>query len=86
MMDITRIFDIVDLHKNNYKKEDILCSKVNKQWKKYSSQDLVNNSNYVSAGLLALGLTDKDKVVIISNNRPEWKRIPSCSHCGVQIL
>ena len=71
-MDITRIFDIVDLHKNKYKKDDILCSKVNKQWKKYSSQELVNYSNYVSAGLLTLGLTDKDKVAIISNNRPEW--------------
>ncbi len=71
-MEITRVFDILDLHKTNYKKEDLLCAKENKQWKKYSSDDFVNYSNWVSYGLLALGLTNKDKVAIISNNRPEW--------------
>lgn len=71
-MEITRVFDILELYKTQYKKEDVLAAKENKQWKKYSSDDFVNYSNYVSYGLLALGLTDKDKVAIISNNRPEW--------------
>ena len=71
-MEITRVFDILELYKTQYKKEDVLSSKVSKEWKKYSSQDLINNVNNVSHALLALGLTDKDKVAIISNNRPEW--------------
>ncbi len=71
-MELTRVFDILELHKTNYKKDDILCGKENKQWKKYSCLDFVNYSNYVSSALLAMGLTDKDKIAIISNNRPEW--------------
>ncbi len=71
-MEITRVFDILELYKTTYKKEDVLSAKENKEWKKYSSDDLINHANSVSYGLLALGLTDKDKVAIISNNRPEW--------------
>lgn len=71
-MEITRVFDILELYKTQYKKEDVLSAKVNKQWQKHSSDDLINNVNNVSYGLLSLGLTDNDKVAIISNNRPEW--------------
>lgn len=71
-MEITRVFDILELYKTKYIKDDVLSGKENKQWKKYSSQDLINTVDNTSHGLLALGLTDKDKVAIISNNRPEW--------------
>jgi long-chain acyl-CoA synthetase len=71
-MEITRVFDILELYKTTYKKDDVLSAKENKQWKKYSSDNLINNVNSVSHGLLALGLTEKDKVAIVSNNRPEW--------------
>ncbi len=72
MMEITRVFDILDLYKSTYKKEDVLSAKENKQWRKYSSDDLITKTNSVSYGLMSLGLTDNDKVAIISNNRPEW--------------
>lgn len=71
-MEITRVFDILELYKTTYIKEDVLASKINKQWKKHSSEDVINNINLVSSGLLSLGLTPNDKVAIISNNRPEW--------------
>ncbi len=78
-MEITRVFDILELYKTKYKKDDILCGKVNlpagkagKQWKKYSSADLVNYSDLTSYGLLSLGLGKNDKVAIVSANRPEW--------------
>ncbi len=71
-MEITRVFDILELYKTTYKKEDVLSAKENKQWKKYSSDDLITKTNSVSYGLMSLGLTEKDKVAIISNNRPEW--------------
>lgn len=71
-MEITRVFDILELYKTQYKKEDVLCTKINKQWKKYSSDDFINHTNWVSYGLLSLNLSNNDKVAIISNNRSEW--------------
>jgi long-chain acyl-CoA synthetase len=71
-MSITRVFDILELYKTQFIKDDVLCGKENKQWKKYGSNDVINYSNYVSHGLLAMGITHNDKVAIISNNRPEW--------------
>ena len=71
-MEITRVFDILELYKTTFKKDDVLSAKENNQWKKHSSDDLINYTNCVSYALLSLGLTDKDKVAIISNNRPEW--------------
>ena len=71
-MKITRVFDILDLYKTEFIKQDVLSAKENKQWKKHSSDDLINYVNNVSYGLMALGLNNKDKVAIISNNRPEW--------------
>ena len=71
-MEVTRVFDILELYRTSYKKDDVLCCKENKQWKKYNSEDLINYSTLVSYGLLNLGLTREDKVAIIANNRPEW--------------
>lgn len=71
-MSITRVFDILDLYKSTYKKEDLLCGKQNRQWRKYSSDECLDIINQVSYGLSALGLNDQDRVAIISNNRPEW--------------
>lgn len=78
-MEVTRVFDILDLYKSTYKKDDLLCAKESisptindKQWKKYSSDDFIDFTNWTSYALLALGLKEGDKVAIISNNRPEW--------------
>lgn len=71
-MEVTRVFDILALHQTTFKKPDLLCGKVNKQWKKFSSSDFVDFTNWVSYALLNLGLNANDKVAIISNNRPEW--------------
>lgn len=75
-MEVTRLFDILDLYKGTYAKSDLLCAKEghgnDKAWTKYSSNDFIEYSNWVSYGLFALGLSEGDKVAIISNNRPEW--------------
>lgn len=71
-MEVTRVFDILDLYKSKYRKDDILCCKENKQWKKYNSDDLIAFSNQTAHGLINLGLGRNDKVAIIANNRPEW--------------
>ena len=72
-MHITRTFDLLQQYQEKFfRKEDALAAKVNKQWIKYSSSDYINNSNFISYGLLALGIKKGDKVATISNNRPEW--------------
>jgi len=84
-MEITRVFDILDNLKETSTKTDILSCKesqtpvsgsgekaAGKKWVTYSVSDFVSNTNYVSAGLLALGLQKNDVVAILANNRPEW--------------
>jgi len=71
-MEITRVFDILELYKTQFHKEDVLASKVGGVWQKYSSRDFLKHVDDVSYALLAMGLTSNDKVAIISNNRPEW--------------
>jgi long-chain acyl-CoA synthetase len=70
--DITRVFDLLQYQKTNFPKEDALANKVNGKWVKYSSQDLINYANYISLGLLNIGIQKGDKIAIISFNRPEW--------------
>ncbi|MDP1802118.1 MAG: long-chain fatty acid--CoA ligase [Bacteroidota bacterium] len=71
-MEIKRVFDILDNLKKTSTKEDILCSKVNKQWVKHSVTDFVTNANYVSSALLHLGLQSGDNLAIMASNMPEW--------------
>jgi len=72
-MEITRIFDILEnAHKNYAAKTDFLACKVEGQWKTYTVRDYYENALYLSYGLLASGLVKGDRVVTISNNRPEW--------------
>ena len=71
-MNITRTFDLLDRYKELYDIEVALAGKEEGKWVKFSSQDYINYSNWVSYGLLALGYKKGDKIATISNNRPEW--------------
>src|SRR5438105_971306 len=69
----TRVFDILDHVKQNYSaKNDMVCAKENKEWKKYSAPDFLEKTYCVSYGLKKIGIQAGDKIAIISNNRPEW--------------
>ncbi|MCK5168252.1 MAG: long-chain fatty acid--CoA ligase [Bacteroidales bacterium] len=71
-MNVTRTFDLLDRYQELYNIDDALAGKENGKWVKYSSADYINNANFVSYGLLALGFKKGDKIATISNNRPEW--------------
>jgi long-chain acyl-CoA synthetase len=71
-MEITRTFDIVDQIVEKYQRDDILAVKRNGRWEKFSSKEYKNNVDKFSLGLLSMGLKPGDKIVTISNNRPEW--------------
>jgi long-chain acyl-CoA synthetase len=72
-MEITRTFDMLDQIGEKYgHKEDILAARSNGGWKKYSSKEYVSTATAIAYGLMALGLKPGDRIVTISNNRPEW--------------
>ncbi len=72
-MDITRTFDILDQIGQKYgQKEDMLAARIDGEWKKYSSREYVSTAYSVAYGLMAMGLKKGDRIVTISNNRPEW--------------
>ncbi|MDQ3192063.1 MAG: long-chain fatty acid--CoA ligase [Bacteroidota bacterium] len=71
-MEKFRIFDLLTRYADNFDKEDALGAKENGQWVKYSTRQYIDYSNYISYGLLELGVKKEDKIALIANNRPEW--------------
>lgn len=74
-----RLFDSIQLQLENKPLEDMLAGKVGGQWKKYSTQEVAETVNQLSAGLLSYGIgpndmtvEGRDKVAILCKNRPEW--------------
>ncbi|KAA2245530.1 long-chain fatty acid--CoA ligase [Chitinophaga agrisoli] len=75
----SRLFDVIAYQLENYPKEDMLAGKIDGKWKKYSTKEVADLTMQFSSGLLQLGISrgdgtmeGKDKIAIISPNRPEW--------------
>ncbi|MCX2740886.1 AMP-dependent synthetase/ligase [Pontibacter anaerobius] len=73
------LFDCLSYQLEHFPLEDMFCSKESGAWRKYSTQEVQQKVNQLSAGLLALGISrgdgtteGRDKVAIISQNCPEW--------------
>ena len=71
-MNVERTFDLLDRYCKLFKKEDALCAKQNDEWVKYSSREYIDHSYNLSYGLLEMGLKKGDKIITVTNNRPEW--------------
>jgi long-chain acyl-CoA synthetase len=71
-MEITRTFDIISLNVEQYPRKDMYGGKVDKEWITYSTDQVRDNINWVSYGLLSMGFKKGDKVATISGNKPEW--------------
>lgn len=79
MKELKRLFDTIDHQFAQFPRHDMLNTKINGVWKNYSTAEVKELVDKLSAGLLQLGIsgndfTDEgaDKIAIISNNRPEW--------------
>lgn len=72
IMEIRRTFDIIEWNKEKYPRIDMFAGKKDKEWIKYSVEEVSNYVNWVSYGLLSLGYKKGDKVATISGNKPEW--------------
>lgn len=74
-----RLFDCLDILLENGDHPDLLCAKVNGDWKRWSARDVKGIVDQLSAGLLHAGIgyndgtvEGRDKVAVLSKNRPEW--------------
>lgn len=79
MTESKRLFDCLRYHMEKQPVEVMMAGKEAGQWKKYSTQQVAEIVNNISAGLLNLGFggngktdEDRDKIAILSKNRVEW--------------
>lgn len=79
MTEPKRLFDCINYHLERKPLPDMLAGKSAGQWKTLSTQEVAETVNQLSAGLLSLGIgpndmtvEGRDKVAILSKNRPEW--------------
>ena len=72
-MEVRRVYDLLAHYKEKYPDQQVaLAGKVNGEWRKYSIDEYIEQTNIISGALIELGVQPQDKVAVISNNRPEW--------------
>lgn len=74
-----RLFDCIDQQLAKGGVEGMLAAKEKGQWRRYSTREVKDIVDKLSAGLLAMGIGSndmsvegRDKIALISKNRPEW--------------
>ncbi|HVB04340.1 MAG TPA: long-chain fatty acid--CoA ligase [Chitinophagaceae bacterium] len=90
----TRLFDFLDYQLEKYPQPDMLAAKEGTDWKLYSTAEVKTSVNTLSSGLLNLGVScqdmsveRRDKIAIISNNRPEWIILDlACQQVGAVLV
>ena len=75
----TRLFDCIETHLKDAPGRTMLAGKENGQWKEYTTVEVAEIVNKLSSGLMYSGIgpgdfsiEGRDKVAVISKNRPEW--------------
>jgi len=78
-MELKRLFDCLAYNLEKNPIPDMLNEKESGRWKNYSTAEVAEMVDKISAGLLALNISKgnmtpekRDKVAILSKNRPEW--------------
>jgi long-chain acyl-CoA synthetase len=80
MQNPKRLFDCIEVQLTHFPQEDMFAAKEEGGiWRKYSTKEVKETVDRLAAGLNHLGISAhdmsaerKDKIAIISNNRPEW--------------
>ena len=77
-----RLFDCLEYQLKTNPLPDMFAAKESGVWKKYSTSEVNDLVNQLASGLLHLGISPndmsiegRDKVAVISKNRPEWLMI-----------
>ncbi len=78
-MTATRLFDCIETQLKNAPNRTMLAGKENGQWKEYTTVEVAEIVNKLGSGLMYSGIgpgdfsiEGRDKVAVISRNRPEW--------------
>ncbi|MEI7663776.1 MAG: AMP-binding protein, partial [Bacteroidota bacterium] len=73
MAEVTRIFDLLELYKDEYNSiSDLFNVKKKGSWVSYSADDYLNYSRWISLGLLSLGIRKGTRIATLMVNCPEW--------------
>src|SRR5260221_1483993 len=79
MTEPRRLFDCLQYHLDRNPLEDMLAAKESGKWRKYSTHEIKEIVDKLSAGLMNAGIEcgdmtveGRDKVAILCKNRPEW--------------
>jgi len=94
MNEQSRVFDFLYEQHRHFTKKELLSEKIDGQWQSYSTSEVIDLVNRLSAGLLEIGLSGKDmtvenqdKIAVISRNRPEWILLDlACQQIGVLLV
>ncbi len=79
-MNPKRLFDCIDVQLEKFPKEDMFAAKEEGGiWRKYGTAEVKDIVDKLAAGLIHLGISGndmsierRDKIAVISSNRPEW--------------
>lgn len=78
-MEPKRLFDCIEYQLSTKPLPDMLAAKESGQWKTYSTQQVKDLVDRLSAGLVNMGIgpndmsvEKRDKIALLAKNRPEW--------------
>ncbi len=70
----------------NHQREDLMLAKKNGQYQPISTEEFARRVRNISSGLKTLGLNKGDKLVILSENRPEWVMVDVATVCSSGVV
>lgn len=68
----TRNFDLLERFTTKFAGRNTLAEKVGGTWKFYTAEDYSQISHQFALGLLEMGFKKGDKIMTVTNNRPQW--------------
>jgi len=68
----TRNFDLLERFTTKFPGKNALSEKIKGEWIFYSSEKYSQISHQFGLGLLELGFKKGDKIMTVTNNRPQW--------------
>jgi len=71
-MEVKRTFDFIKSALEKHPSKTAFNVKRNNKWDTFSTKYLKDKASFFSSGLIELGFQKGDKIITISNNRPEW--------------
>ena len=66
------LFDILDFTVRPQNKPNVFACKRQGEWLTFSAENILQQIDAVSLGLIGLGVQIGDRIAIVSDGRPEW--------------